>query len=99
MLDDGGVRLAAPLTHGLQPVPAASALKLMQELGGQHRTRRAERMAECDGTAVWIGLFKRCAGVGGPREQDRRERFVHFEDVDVTNAQASLAEHVLGGGD
>src|SRR5690242_7117302 len=48
-LDDGRVRLTAPLAHRLQAVAATGALQFVQQLGGQHRARRAERMPERDG--------------------------------------------------
>src|SRR5690348_6935093 len=57
-LDDGGVRLAATLAHGLQAVAANGPLQLVQQLGGQHRARRAERVAERDRAAVRVGLLQ-----------------------------------------
>src|SRR5437667_11231688 len=65
-LDDGRVRLTATLAHGLQAVAAAGPLQLMQQLGGQHRAGRAERMAERDGAAVRVGLLQRRTGVRRP---------------------------------
>jgi hypothetical protein len=43
--DDRGVGLAAALAHGLQAVPAAAALQLVQQLGGQDGAGGAQRVA------------------------------------------------------
>src|SRR5579859_1042948 len=56
-LDDGGVGLAAALAHGLQAVPAARALKLVEQLGQQDRPGSAERVAQRDRAAVRVGLL------------------------------------------
>src|SRR5215469_2478262 len=97
-LDDGGVRLAAALAHGLEAVAAAGALKLVQQLGGQHRAGRAERMAERDGAAVHVGLLQGRTGVRRPGDEHRRERLVDLEGVDVVNLQPGPGQRLLRGG-
>src|SRR5215472_3453069 len=97
-LDDRGVGLAAALTHGLQTITATRALKLVQQLGGQHRTRRAERMAERDGAAVRVGLLKGRTGVRRPGDEPRRERLVDLAQIDLVYLEAGSGQRLLGGG-
>src|ERR1700692_4647054 len=62
-LEDRGVGLAAALAHGLQAVPAAAALQLVPQLGGQDGAGGAERVAERDRAAVDVRLLRRRAGL------------------------------------
>jgi hypothetical protein len=57
-LDDRGIRLATALAHGLQAIPAAGALELVQQLGHQDRAGGPERVPERDRAAVGVGLLE-----------------------------------------
>src|SRR5262245_19057028 len=98
-LDDGGVGHAAALAHGLQAVPAASALQLVEQRGQQLGARAAERVAEGDGAAVDVGLGQVGARLELPGQHDRGEGLVDLEQVDVVDRQARAFEHLVGGGD
>src|SRR3954452_11758582 len=51
-LDDGHVRLASTLAHGLQAVATARSLELVEHRGHEPRTGGPERVTERDRAAV-----------------------------------------------
>ena len=57
-LEEGGVGLAAALTHGLQAVLATGAPQLVEQLGGQDDPGGAERVAQRDRAAVDVRLVQ-----------------------------------------
>src|SRR6516165_7144454 len=67
-LDDGGVRHAAGLTHGLQPVPPAALLESVDQRGHDAGPAGAQRVADRDGAAVHVGLGQIRAGVMSPSQ-------------------------------
>src|SRR5690606_21255212 len=98
-LDDGGVGQAAALAHGLEAVPAAGALELVEEGGGGRGAGAAVRVAEGDGAAVDVDLLHVRVELLLPGEDHGGEGLVALDQVDVVHLEAGLGEGLLGGGD
>src|SRR3954469_10838009 len=91
-LDDGGNPLpAADARRGEAALLAASA-QFEHHREQQPRAARTERMAERDRAAVDVDLVAREAELFLDREILARERFVHFDEIDVVERQAGLRQ-------
>src|SRR5450631_4096925 len=55
-LDDGGVRLATALAHGLESIAGAGAFHLVDQGGHEPGARAPRRVADGDGPAVDVDL-------------------------------------------
>ena len=93
------VASAAAATHRYQRRLPSRALELVQSGGDQPAAGRAHRMAERDGAAVDVDLVPVDAVHLLPGTDDRRERLVHLEDVDVADRHPGLGQHLAGRGD
>src|ERR1700727_3561256 len=91
-LDDGGVRLAATLAHGLQPIPGAGALHLVEQRGHEPSTGATSGMADSHRPAVDIDLGHVGVMLLLPGQDKRRERLVDLDHVHVVQAELRLLE-------
>src|SRR3954464_10733304 len=86
-LEHRGDALAAADAHRDERVPATGALQLVDGLGGEERTRAADRMTEGDRAAVRVRLLH--VELEAARDGDglRRERLVALDHVHLVEAE------------
>src|SRR6266480_2113160 len=77
-----------------EPVALLSLAQLVGERQGESRTRRAERMAERDRTAVHVRLLAVEAEVLLHREVLRREGLVDLDEIHVLDFEARALERL-----
>src|SRR5471030_1263437 len=98
-LDDDGDALPHADAHGAQRVAPAAALQLVHRGRHQARAAHAQRMAERDGAAVRIDA--RVVVAQAERAQHRQslrgKGLVQFDDVDLVQRHAELAQQLLRG--
>jgi len=68
----------------------------MHQRGHQLGARRAQRVAQRNGTPVDVELGRVGAGVQQPGQRHRGEGFVDFEQVDVVDLHAGLLQRMRG---
>ena len=69
-----------------------STLELAHERADHAATGHAERVAECDGTALRVQLFFRHAELLDAVGRLAGESLVNLENVDVVNCQATVLQ-------
>src|SRR4029078_3300278 len=89
----------AALAHGLEAVAAAGAFELAEEGGHEPGAGGTERVAERDGAPVDVDAREVAARLLLPREDDRRERLVDLDEVDLVERHPRARERVRGAGD
>src|SRR6266446_5666736 len=82
-LDDGHVRLAAALAHGLQAIARAAPFQLMKERRHEPGARRPERVPEGNRATVDVDPRGVRVQVALPGEHHRGEGFVDLNQIDV----------------
>ena len=87
-LDDHRDALAAADAGGAEPVAAAAAAELMQQVQGDAGAAGAERVAERDGAAVHVGPLAVEAQLLLDRQVLRREGLVDLDQVHVVELRA-----------
>src|SRR5262245_51534103 len=89
--------LAAADAHGDERVLPADALQLVERLHREHRSGRADGMAQTDRAAVGVGLLRIELEVACDRERLHRERLVRLDDVHLLDLEPGLLERLLRG--
>jgi hypothetical protein len=108
LLDDGRVGHPAALAHRLQAIPPAALFQGVDQRGHDACTAGAERVADCDGAALHVGLGQIRPGVMSPRQRlldgarnrfalpARRYRHIERHGAHGGGRPAGLAELELG---
>src|SRR5882762_2913265 len=94
-LDDGHVRLAAALAHGLQAITRSAPFQLVKERGHEPGARRPERVSEGNRATVDVDARRIRVQVALPGEHHRGEGFVDLDQIDVGELQSALRQRVL----
>ena len=95
-LEDQRVRHAPGLAHGLQTVPAAGRLQLVEQRGEQPHSRGPERVAEGNGAAAGVDQGRVHVELGEPGQRDRRERLVDLHRVELAERKPAALEYLAG---
>src|SRR5438128_2975678 len=97
-LKDGGDAHATANAQRRQPVACVSPGELVQQLHGEHRAARADRMPERDRAAHRVQLVLGDAQLAADRHGNRGKRFVDFEHVDVVEAEPGALQRLARRG-
>jgi hypothetical protein len=89
---------SAAHAQGGEAVPLVLALQFVDEGAEDHRAGGAERVTEGDRAAVDVDLVQGQSHVPDEAQDDRRERLVDLDQVDVVDGQPGLGERLAGGG-
>src|SRR5882757_10369502 len=100
-LDDGRDAHAAADAHGDQAVALVAAVQFVDDRADEHGAGGAQRVTQSDGAAVDVDLLldlrRGQAHVLAEAQDDRGERLVHLEQVDVIDSQTGLQQRLAGG--
>src|SRR5919108_2914469 len=94
-LEEDGVALAAARADGCQPEPAAVPPQLVDHRREDARARGTDWMTERDGAPVHVHLLRVGAEHLRRVEDDRRERLIELDALDVLDLPTGLPEGQL----
>src|SRR3984957_12161498 len=97
--DDRDVGLAAAFAHGDQAVAAAGAVQGVDQGGEQAGAGGAEGGGPGGRAAAHVDLGQVGAGLALPGQDDRRERLVDLDQVDLGQGHPGPVQGVRGGRD
>ena len=100
-LENGGNTLTKADAHADKRIASALALELAGGSYGQPRAGRAQRVADCDRTTIWVHA---AVVFGKPQafytgKDLGREGFVNLDDIHVIDCEPGAFQRLFGGGD